>query len=453
MEVPRTGAEDITADRTWFLYVGEIKAAGLNRFLTGPISSLTGKPAECIHIVPDVLGQYPDGQFVVINPAAVLAGSEAGKRCCIRTPVPEFAEQVSHDPLVRELIDRILEVQDSLLVNVFETSSNLVLGDGRPVRIIGPDAQLAHTLNNKLLQYRLAKELDIPTAPGGAFDGMEEALAHAREIFRDGGQVFVSVSYSAGGSNSIIAGSEGVIEERFGGQEGGLLVTRFMEHKHDPTVLGIVANDEDVYIASVADQDVVGTRFTGSSFPTVLPPGTVNILKEYTRTIGRAMGRMGYRGAFGCDFIVTVQGQVLFIEINARKQGTTMETALTMLETLPGQPSFPELELAAVLGGAFPGGLLEMDTIDSPLAWSTYNYKADGDVTVTECLSPSMLEEDLFRQAAAGKAGHIIMDHVGPDSHVSKGVFIARIVAAGPDRKSVERALADGVREVDGTVV
>jgi hypothetical protein len=45
------------------------------------------------------------------------------------------------------------------------------------------------------------------------------------------------------------------------------------------------------------------------------------------------------------------------------------------------------------------------------------------------------------------------MDHVGPDTNVSKGVFIARIIAAGPDRKAVEEALAEGVREVDGTVI
>ncbi len=453
MELPRSGAGDISGDRIWFLYVGEIKAAGLNRFLTGPISNKAGKPAECIYIVPDVLGEYPEGRFVVINPVAVLAGNEAGKRCCVRTPVPEFAAQVSGDPQVKDLINRILAVQDELLVNVFEMSPYLDLGKDKPITVIGPEAELAHTLNNKLLQYRMAGELGIPVPSGGTFETLPEALAFAQEVFSSGGRVFASAGYSAGGSNSIIADSKTPIEDRFGSQTDGLLVTRFMEHHHDPTVLGIVANEDDVYIASVADQDIVGTRFTGSSFPTVLETETVATLKEYTRTIGRAMGGMGYRGAFGCDFIVTTEGQVLFIEINARKQGTTMETALTMLSALPGHPSFPELELWAVLNGVFPDGLVEMDSTVSPLAWSTYNYKADREVAVTECITPVMGEESLFERASSGKGGCVIMDHVGPDTHVDKGVFIARIIAAGTDRQAVKKALEEGVREVDRTVV
>ena len=100
-----------------------------------------------------------------------------------------------------------------------------------------------------------------------------------------------------------------------------------------------------------------------------------------------------------------------------------------------------------------PEGLVEMDSIDSPLAWSTYNYKADRDVTITECLSPAMMEERLFEMAATGKGDYVIMDHVGPDTHAKKGVFIARIIAAGSDRQAVKVALEKGVKEVDRTVV
>jgi hypothetical protein len=452
MEALRKGAVDITGDRAWFLYIGEIKAAGLNGFLTGPISRRYGKPAECIHIVPDVLGQYPEGSFIVINPASELAGTEAGKRCCVRVPVSDFAAQASADPGVREMIDRILDVQDELLVNVFETSTLLDLGKEKPIRVIGPEADLAHNLNNKLLQYRLAQELGVPVPAGGTFETLDEALGFAEEVFTGGGRVFVSTAYSAGGSNSIIAGATTLIEERFAGETGGLLVTRFVDHRHDPTVLGIVASEKEVYIASVADQDVVGTRFTGSAFPTLLDEDTVARLKEYTRTIGQDMGRKGYRGAFGCDFIVDNEGEVLFIEINARKQGTTMETALTMLAALPGHPTFPELELSAVLHGCFPEGLLEMDSINAPVAWRTYNYKADREMAVTDCLTPATDEETLFEQARSGHEGFIILDHVGPDANVKKGVFIARIVAAGPNQERLREALANGVREVDRTV-
>jgi hypothetical protein len=130
-----------------------------------------------------------------------------------------------------------------------------------------------------------------------------------------------------------------------------------------------------------------------------------------------------------------------------------METALTMLAALPGHPTFPELELSAVLHGCFPEGLLEMDSINAPVAWRTYNYKADREMAVTDCLTPATDEETLFEQARSGHEGFIILDHVGPDANVKKGVFIARIVAAGPNQERLREALANGVREVDRTVL
>ena len=70
----------VNTDRSWFLYVGEIKAAGLNRFLVEHLSRRYGKPAECIHIVPDVLAFYPDDIFLVVGPGSDQAGPDSPGR-------------------------------------------------------------------------------------------------------------------------------------------------------------------------------------------------------------------------------------------------------------------------------------------------------------------------------------------------------------------------------------
>jgi hypothetical protein len=155
---------------------------------------------------------------------------------------------------------------------------------------------------------------------------------------------------------------------------------------------------------------------------------------------------------FGCDYILDDRGKVYFIEVNARKQGTTMETTLAMIHNLPGKPTFPELEMMAVLEGRLPGGLEEMSSTNGPLCWGTYNYKNLNDCMVRDYVPLSMDEENLFKEAMAGRGGHVVLDHVGPQTHMTAGGFVARVVATGPTPDDVIKGLKAGVRQVDTSI-
>lgn len=447
------GKSEIDLDtRSWFLYVGEIKAAGLNRLLVEPLSRRYGKPAACIHIVPDVLAYYPDEIFLVVGPDSNQAGPDSQERTNSRISAKQFASMVSGDEVVKTLVSQILEVQGELLLNVFEVSPELSLVRDERIKVIGPDPQVAVAMNNKLHQYEMASAMGIPVPAGRRCTDIDEALGFAGEIFSRGQKVFVSGAYSAGGSDSIVASTKEEINSRFKDTPGGLLVTEYIEHRYDPTVLGVVAGENDVYIASVADQNIHGTRFMGSTFPTVLGMEKVLQLKDITRKVGSYMGSKGYRGVFGCDYIIDDSGDVYFIEVNARKQGTTMETSLAMIHNLPGRPTFPELEMMAVLEGRLPDGLEEMNSTNGPLCWGTYNYKAVDDCIVRKYVPPSMDEENLFLDAMAGRGGHIVLDHVGPQTRITEGGFIARVVAAGPTPDDVRKGLREGARQVHTSI-
>jgi len=446
------GEIDVDTERAWFLYIGEIKAAGLNRFLVDPLSKRYGKPAECIHIVPDVLAYYPEDIFLVIGPGSEHAGPDTPERTNSRIPASQFAAMVSTDEVVKALVDQILDTQGELVVNVFESSPELTLAADDRIKVIGPDPEVSMLMNNKLHQYEMASHLNVPVPEGSACSDLNEALKYANGVFSRGRKVFVSAAYSAGGSNSLVASTEEEIASRFEGVSDSLLVTEFIEHRFDPTVLGIVAGEKDVYIASVADQNILGTRFMGSTFPTVLGGEAVSRLKEITRIVGNHMGSQGYRGVFGCDYIVDEKGEIYFIEVNARKQGTTMETTLAMTHNFPGRPTFPELEMMVVLDGRLPEGLEEMDSMEGPLCWGTYNYKAPEDFLVKHYVPPSMDEENLFKEAMAGRGGHVVLNHVGPQTNISEGGFVARIVAAGPTPDDVKKGLKAGARQVHGSI-
>ena len=440
--------------KAYFLYVGEIKAYWLNSLMKRPLERIYEREVDFISIVPDVLARPIRDNLVVINSSSRKLLKETGIPHNVRLSGDDFAAQVSSSTFVNDLVQELLVRQESLFVNMFESMRSMDLVDGKSVRLIGPDPNLASNINNKLVQFDMVKGLGIPVPEGGGHETLESAVSAAGKMLEKGYFVFVSEEYSAAGSNSIIARSKEDIIERFCNSESKYLVTRFIEHEYDPTVLGVVANEDQVYIASVADQNISGTQFTGSTFPTVLDDKTAREVREMTRHIGRYLGSIGYRGVFGCDYVVDHDKEVYFIEINARKQGTTLETSLTMKHHMPHQPYFPELEFIAVSEGRLPEDIEEMDLAPKGLCWGTHNIKVDHDVEIHRCLEPECTQYQLFEGVPTGgrkMSRYIVEDHVGSSVRQKAGGFLARIIAASDNCDNVNSALKEGAQKVRST--
>lgn len=288
-------------------------------------------------------------------------------------------------------------------------------------------------------------------------DGMDD-LIHTTDTlwpkWKDG--IFVSLEYSAAGSNSIIARSPRDIVARFSEQEATYLISRNIPHKHDPTVLAVVANEDAIYIAGVADQRIEnGTRFTGSTFPTKLGNEIVAGLKKQTRTVGKWLAREGYRGIYGCDFLVDYNSEVVFLEVNARKQGTTMEFCCTLEQSLPpDSPMLPELEYYAVIYGKFPENAIEMKKNIKNINWGTYNYKIDKTVFTQGYIPQNSHEREAFKKVADHNLNKdfVILEHIGNDFVVEEGSFLGRIVALGHDYSSVQQGLNQGQKIIKLTI-
>ena len=234
------------------------------------------------------------------------------------------------------------------------------------------------------------------------------------------------------------------------------LISRYIPHDSDPTVLGVVANENDIYIAGIADQFIEhDTRFVGSAFPTVLEKTLVTRLEQYTRKVGQWLAMEGFRGIFGCDYLVDVQGRIFFIEVNARKQGTAMEFCCTLENMLPkGSAMLPELEYYAVFQERFPEHTLEMQNNFKNIHWGTHNYKTHGTVNTGSTISCHASERKAFRQLAENRVQQdvLIFDHLGSGLVVAEKSFLARIVALGKNRSSVLKGLEQGKKNIESTL-
>lgn len=443
-------------DTQYFLYVGELKNYGLNLFLKEALSRIFNRRFDFIAIVPDVFEQYNYENIIVVNPMEKTLTGKYGRNVCCRIMASQFMDCVSSNLKIKALAKRILNRQNHLYIYMYESMPEMKLDEIPGISVLGPDKDIAHRLNSKIYQYSKLKDL-IPVVDFDICEGLDELVKAAEKriaVWKKG--VFVSCEYSAAGVNSMIAHSVKDIMDKFHKEDETYLISRYIPHDFDPTVLAVVANEEDVYIAGIADQCIEqGTRFVGSTFPSLLDEETLTKLKEYTSIAGKWLARQGYKGIFGCDFLVDAEGKIFFLEINARKQGTTQEFCCTLEQTLPhGSPMLPELEFYAVTEGVFPANTVEMKSNPKNLHWGTYNYKISHTVQTKGYIPQSSQERLAFKKVAEGnlKKDFLILEHTGSDFIVAEGAFIGRIVALGHDRESVIQGLEQGRKTVELTI-
>jgi len=439
----------------YFFYIGELKSHGLTDYLHEVCAQFQDRQVECIAIVPDLHDQYNYANLIVPSPYS-------GKNLHVepmsfRRNTGSFLAAVSEDSSIHAIIDQILAHQDQLYIYMFESDSAMRLDQRRNVYLLGPDKELAGKFNNKAVQFELLNGV-IPLVEYKICNSLPELLEVTEELLSTWlNGIFVSRVYSAAGSGSIVSRQRSEIEAFFTKDDAPFLITRYMVHEYDPTVMAVVANENDVFIAGVADQRIEGgNHFVGSTWPSALAPDILRQLNDYTRKVGREIGRHGYRGIFGCDYIITMDNQVRFIEINARKQGTTLEFCYTLEQMLPpGSPNLPELEYYAVLENRFPENMVEPPVIPDPvLCWGTYNYKLKQCRQTHGYIPQAKHERQSFARVAGGQLAKdfLILEHVGSGLRVQPGTFLARVVSTGKKMKDVQEGLELGCKMIDVTL-
>ncbi len=446
---------DIKDNVEYFLYIGELKNYWLNGFLAESLSRIMGREVDFVAVVPDVLQRYDHKNLIVINPAAHEFFLAHGCHLCCRLSGPEFMTAASKSPLVLDLVESLRKRQNNVYIYMYESLPEMTLDKIPGVSILGPASSAARRMNNKIEQYsRLSKVLPMPEHR--VCEGLDRLVETAGELFEtwtDG--VFATEEYSAAGARSVVARGTDEILNKFEEKDRRYLLSRYISHEYDPTVLGVVANEKEVYVAGVADQRIEdGNRFTGSTYPSVLSPAITDRLVDCTRKAGAWLASNGYRGIFGCDYIVDKNDDVRFLEINARKQGTTMEFCCTLEHSLPpGAPILPELEYWAVTQGRFPANAQEPSGNPKNIHWGTYNYKMGKMVRTKQHIPQALKEREAFKRIAEGefKKDCIVLEHTGSDFVVAEGAFIGRVVALGSDSGAVDEGIAEGRKMLEAS--
>jgi len=440
----------IESGQYYALYISELKGYGIGSFWADALAKIKGLPREKVTIIciaPDILSQYNYDNVVILN-----KNTHRENR---RLSADAFAQEVSQSEYIDTMIEQILSRQSELYLYMFESNVHMTLDRKERVELIGPKSEIVSMLSNKIALYEIFSG-EIPMASYHICQGIESLMREARTAFAEGSEaIFVSLERSAAGANSMIASTTEEIRERFGSErEATFLLTNYIPHIADPTTLGVVISEEEVYVAGVADQKINGTKFEGSVYPSKLSPALQERLISLTRSVGRKMASLGYRGIFGCDFIVTDEGEVYFIETNPRKQGTTMEFCCMLSKSLPSDaPNLPELEYYAVRYSRPAPSMQEPDYTRPSIYWETFNYKVGEDVTTCAYVPQYNNEREMFDHVADHRIEkeYMVIEHAGEDFSVKKGSFLGRVVSVGKSYRDIRMGIDMGKRILEFT--
>lgn len=440
----------------YFLYIGSIKNYGLNIFLKKALSKIYNREFDFISIIQDVFAQYPYPNLMVVNPLVKEYARTHGREASCRVPTRIFLSSVSNNQRVQELVQKLLDRQKKLYIYMYESLPEMNFDQLPGVSIIGPDSKISERLNSKIFQYKTCENL-LPIVDYRICEGLDELLKTTDKLWSNWSKgIFVSEEYSAGGLKSIVARNAHDILKKFEDKNQKYLISRYIPHDSDPTVLGVVAGEKDIYIAGIADQFIEhDTQFVGSIFPTLLEKTVTTQLEQHTRKVGQWLANEGFRGIFGCDYIVDSRGRIFFLEVNARKQGTAMEFCCTLENTLPkGSAMLPELEYYAVFKNRFPEHTVEMKNNFKKINWGTHNYKTHDVVITGSAIFSHCSERRAFRQLAEDRVKQdvLIFDHLGSGLVVAEKSFLARVVALGKSRSSILKGIENGKKKIESTL-
>ena len=297
-------------DCEYVLYVGQLKTLCYLQFVVEYLQKLEGKKFAPIAIVSDGQAKYPKGNIIALNPLIAKLTKVGHERVSCRISDKALFQAFSQSDRVASLVDELLSRQQSLNTIVFNHTPSFNLGNRQGVRVIGPKAHIAHKWNSKFYQFRALEEI-VPIPLSMEVDSPKELqrkLPDFAKLCPMG--MFVCTEYGGGGSNSFIAKDANAIYSRLRDFSETVRISKYLAHSYDPTVLAVVANDKDVYIGAIADQNIVdGNKFKGSTHPSTLPAEVLGKLRKYTISVGQQLGKSGYRGIFGCDYIAKTRAR------------------------------------------------------------------------------------------------------------------------------------------------
>lgn len=262
---------------------------------------------------------------------------------------------------------------------------------------IGSDWRLNRKFENKINFVEITRKLNIPNAESEIIELHD--FKTAEKYFQKGGKCVIQLPRGfSGNSTFLLEGKDDFdkLADRLGGRRAK--IAKYLSGETF-TINGCIGSG-DVYVGKPIYQITGLTDFNGNKLGTSgndyvyakkLSSAARKKIFDYTKKIGRSMGKEGYKGIFGLDFIVGENGAVDLIEINPRLVGSI--PVYTKLQLENGEVPFLSMHLKGFIGNGDPR---ESQIKQSYSGWEKEkNFNASQLILRNTVKKPLILEEAL----------------------------------------------------------
>jgi hypothetical protein len=346
---------------------------------------------------------------------------------------PEFSKKVI------DTIDSMANGREVIITAYYNAHTDLLRKQG--YTILGSDDELVHKYSKKSVAYTLAKELDVPVAPGELVENHGKLRELAESKLENTTLFVASDDDPFFPTNKHIYDLEQIKDLP---QDIGYLVTEWQEPIASPNVQ-LLINDNNIVFLGIADQIIrYRTKYDGNTWPSTVPPHTQNQILDHSMKLAEHMYADGYRGFVGFDWVVSEENKLFFIEINPRKNRSSGVICSMLDQSRPqGVPSIFELEMGIIheeLEWSMPTGTY----------WAMDVYDPHGPFEVIKDIIPAFSETDMFKPNNNNTYSIIGMPPKG--AKINKYPDYARVLCVSDSREKLAELQDEARSMIDSAV-
>lgn len=429
----------LTNETQYFFSLLGPRFEAMNELMADSLGRRFGYKYKPIYIFSSHPNKYfAKENYIVLNKQAYDVEGDVKENVIYLQEYEDLNQEFFQSTFINELADGIIKKQKQLPIYSF-TTSFLKTNDPRWL-ILGPSPEVSTFYDNKAQHYELFEELNLPRNKARIYENKDELLKE-HNIFPG----YITASYTSGGNESGLIYSKEMLNNfvsrlRPVNTRDRFLVASVFEHIATmPNVNAIVTGKDQTSVLVITDQIMRGARYLGNIYPSSISPEHTQQIKEITIKIGNYLSQKGYRGVFGCDFLINTKGKLVIVDLNPRRQGGYACNALALKAV---GISLTDIELSCALNET-PRDDLSYEKIQYPTAWAHSKIKP---YDSGQRIRGETKEGDMMK-AFAEFNGSYKGTYYKKDSIFIDG-YIGYVIEVGKDRDEIYNLVTEGADKI-----
>lgn len=270
-----------------------------------------------IFIIPNKLNKFCDKQnFVIINHELKKL---VNKNKIIDIGDEDLNYSFSNSNFVKELIDKLSKKQDIICLYMF-SSSFLNLNHPK-IKILGSDPKITTKIEFKHNQIKIFEDLNLPIVKTQLIKDTNNLKKNLKILM----PFVISETVNSSGYGKSLINNQDELDLFCTDLSDKIKNNYFIISEYIPDVLlspnvNVFISNNEIKILNITDQILNKFIYFGNIYPSKITDKQKNVIINITIKIGKYLQNEGFRGLFGCDFIINKNGNVYIVEINPRRQ-------------------------------------------------------------------------------------------------------------------------------------